>query len=277
MPRSRCPTFLLTCAVAFIPILGFAATNGELVKSLAPTGIFRAAINYNNAVLARRDAVTGKLSGIAVDLTKEIGRRTGLPVLLLPYESAGALGEDAASNKWDIAYLAVDPDRAKDIDFSPPYVLIEGSYMVAASSRFVTNEDLDADGIRIAVTSKSAYDLYLSRALHHAQLVRSENTPASIGMFLAQNLDAVAAVRSILLDRANTTPGLRVIPGHFMTIPQAVGVPAGRLLAATYLRRFIEEMKSSGFVAAALKREGLGPNDALVAPPQAGSKGDLQH
>lgn len=252
------------------------ANEDQIRKSLAPTGVLRAAINYNNAVLAQRDADTGKLSGMAVDLTNELGRRMGLPVKLLPYESAGALGTDAASDKWDIAYLAVDPERAKTIDFSPPYVLIEGSYLVPAGSHFERNEQLDADGTRIAVTRKSAYDLYLSRALQHAQLVRADNTPASIEMFLAQHLDAVAAVRSILVERAKTTPGVRVLRGHFMTIPQAAGVPAGRPLAASYLQGFIEEMKSSGFVDAALKREGLGPNDALVAPPKARSEGVVQ-
>ncbi len=236
--------------------------------SMAPSGTLRAGINFNNPLLARRDPATGELSGIAVDLSRQLARRLGVPVELLPYESAGKMAADVTNDKWDIAYLAIDPERATTIDYSGPYLELEGTYLVPQDSGLQKIEDVDHDGIRIAVTAKSAYDLFLSRELKHAQLVRFETTPVSIDMMVAQKLDAVAAVRTALVAGAHRVPGSRVMSGHFMTIPQAAGVPSGRPEAAHYLQAFIEDMKTSGFVAESLKKHGLGPDDALVAPAQ---------
>jgi polar amino acid transport system substrate-binding protein len=242
-----------------------AATRAEL----APTGTLRAAINYNNPLLAKRDPVTGELSGLAVDLSRELARRVGVPLELIPYDAAGKISGSAKSGAWDIAYLAIDPARAADIDFTAAHSELEGTYLVPAGSPLQKIEDIDRDGVRIAVTAKSAYDLFLSRELKHAKMIYAETTPISIDMMVAQKLDAVAAVRTALVTGAQRVPGSRILSGHFMTIPQAAGVPTGRPAAARYVREFIEEMKASGFVAAAHKRHGLGPDDAIVAPPAA--------
>jgi polar amino acid transport system substrate-binding protein len=236
---------------------------------LAPTGTLRAAINYNNPLLARRDAATGELTGLAVDLSRELARRVGVPLELIPFDAAGKISGSAKSNVWDIGYLAIDPLRANDIDFTAAHVELEGTYLVPAGSPLQRIEDVDRDGVRIAVTANSAYDLFLSRELKHALLVRADNTPKSIELMLGQKLDAVAAVRTALVPAGNQLPGSRVLSGHFMTIPQAVGVPKGRPAAARYVSEFIEEMKASGFVGSALKKYGLGPDDAIVAPPAA--------
>jgi polar amino acid transport system substrate-binding protein len=277
--RSRSlATLLVTCglAAACAPPAAMKTTPqaaqatkpvpAAIVAQLAPGGTLRAAINYNNPLLATRDAATGELSGVAVDLSRELARRLGVQVQLIPVEAAGKITDSAATGNWDIGYLAIDPGRATQLTFTAAYIELEGMYLVPPGSTLQNAADVDRDGIRVAVTAKSAYDLYLTRALKHAQLVRADNTPASMDMMLAQKLDAVAAVRTATAAGMKRIPGSRVLNGHFMTIPQAAAVPAGRPLAAQYAQQFIEEMKASGFVAAALKNHGLGPDDAIVAP-----------
>jgi polar amino acid transport system substrate-binding protein len=218
-------------------------------------------------LLARRDAASGELSGLAVDLSRELAQRIGVPLKLIACEAAGKITGSATDNVWDIGYLAIDPLRARDIDFTAAHVELEGTYLVPASSPLQRIEDVDRLGVRIAVTAGSAYDLFLSRALKHAQIVRADNTPKSFELMVEQKLDAVAAVRTALIAAAKRLPGARVLSGHFMTIPQAAGVPKGRPAAARYVSEFIEEMKASGFVADTLKKYGLGPDDAILAPP----------
>jgi polar amino acid transport system substrate-binding protein len=243
----------------------------SLKAELAPTGTLRAAINYNNPLLAQRNATTGELTGLAVDLARELARRAGLPIQLIGYDAAGKVSAAARTGAWDVAFLGIDPERAADIDFTAAHIELEGTYLVPAGSPLQKIADVDRDGVRIGITSKSAYDLFLTRELKHAQIVHFDNTPQSIDMLLPQKLDAVAAVRTALLTSLPRLPGARILDGHFMTIPQAAGVPKGRPAAARYLREYIEDVKSSGFVAAALKTHGLGPDDAIVAPPAAAS------
>lgn len=251
----------------------FAATGAmaqpapaALVREIAPGGTLRAAINYNNPLLARRDPTTGAMTGVAVDLSNELGRRLGVPVELVPYTAAGAISAAVSTGAWDIAYLAIDPARANEIDFTAAYLEIEGTYLVPPGSPLATVDDVDREGVRIAVTAKSAYDLFLSRTLTHATLVYAPSTPESIDLFTSQRLEAVAAVRTALVAASAQMPGSRVMAGHFMTIPQAAGVPKGRSAGARYVRDFIERVKASGFVADALARHGL-EGEALVAAP----------
>jgi polar amino acid transport system substrate-binding protein len=243
-------------------------TESALRDELAPTGKLRAAINYNNPLLARRDAASGVLTGLAVELSSELARRVGLPLEIIPVDAAGKITQSARDNVWDIGYLAIDPRRANEIDFTAAHVELEGTYLVPAGSALQKIEDVDHPGLRIAVTGESAYDLFLTRTLKHAQIVRAVNTPKSFDLLLEQQLDAVAAVRTALVTAARRLTGSRVLSGHFMTIPQAAGVPKGRPAAARFVREFIEEMKASGFVASALRKYGLGPDDAIVAAPQ---------
>ena len=167
--------------------------TSALRSELAPTGTLRAGINYNNPLVARRDPATGELRGTAVDLSRELARRTGVPVELIPYESAGRMSDAARSGAWDVAFLAVDPARASEVEFTAPYIELEGTYLVPAGSPLRRIEDVDRDGVRIAVTAKSAYDLFLTRELKHAQLVRAATTPESIDLMVAQKLDALAS------------------------------------------------------------------------------------
>jgi polar amino acid transport system substrate-binding protein len=237
----------------------------DVVRDLAPTGKLRAAINFGNPVLAQKDPKTGEPRGVSVDLAREVARRADIPLEIVPYDAAGKVTADATNNRWDIAFVGREPERAKDIEFTAPYVIIEGGYMVPVNSPFQTIDDVDRDGVRIAVSRGSAYDLFLSRGyLKRATLVRFPTPPSSMEEFAAQRLDAAAGVKAALDQFTRTHPGYRVLPGRFMVIEQAMALPRGRPLAARYLAGFIDEMKASGFIASALDRSGQ--REALVAP-----------
>jgi polar amino acid transport system substrate-binding protein len=239
----------------------------EAVKELVPTGKLRAAINLGNSVLAQKDAASGEPKGITVDLARELGRRVGVPVELVTFEAAGKVFEALKAGGLDIAFIAIEPVRAAEIEFTAPYVLIEGTYMVPKNSPLKTIEDVDRPGVRIAVGPGSAYDLYLTRNLKHATIVRAPTGGgrAMIDLFRAEKLEVAAGVKQPLVEYAKSHPDVRVMDGRFMEIRQAMGTPKGRTAAARYLRGFVEEMKASGFVADALKRSNQ--PDAAVAPP----------
>jgi len=235
----------------------------EVVKDIAPTGKLRAAINLGNMVLAQKDPATGEPRGITVDLARELGRRLGLPVELVPFDAAGKVFDALKNGAWDIAFLAIEPVRAAEIAFTAPYVIIEGVYMVPQDSKITRVEDVDRDGVRIGVNKNSAYDLYLTRTLKHATLMRSDD---GIAQFVKDKLEAAAGVKQPLVAFASKNPGVRVLDGRFMEIRQAMGTPKERGDAGSrYLAAFVEEMKASGFVADALKRSNQ--PDAAVAPP----------
>jgi polar amino acid transport system substrate-binding protein len=257
----------LAC-LALLVLLGACATTSappEAVKELAPTGKLRAAINYGNPVLAQRDATTGQPRGISVDLARELGVRLGVPVELVTFDAAGKVFDALGSGAWDVAFLAIEPARSAQIAFTAPYVVIEGTYLVPVNSPLRSIPDVDREGVRIAVGTKSAYDLYLSRTLKRAQIVRAPTSPAAVELFVKEKLEVAAGVKQPLVQFATGNPDFRVMDGRFMAIEQAMGTPRGRDAGAKYLREFVEEMKASGFVAAGLQRSGQG--DASVAPP----------
>jgi polar amino acid transport system substrate-binding protein len=240
----------------------------EVVKELAPTGTLRAAINAGNVVLVQKSGTD--VTGVTVELAIELARRLGTPAGLTVYDTAGKVTDAVKTGAWDIAFLAIEPARAAVIGFTAPYVIIEGTYMVAVDSPLKTVADADRDGIRIAVARGSAYDLYLTRTLQHATLVRYPSPPEALQGFIADKLDAAAGVRQFLNAFARTNPAMRVMPEHFQEIKEAMGTPLGRDAGLQYLRGFVEEMKASGFVAKSLARAGQA--DAVVAPPAAATK-----
>ena len=224
---------------------------------LAPTGKLRVGINYGNPVLATRDRTSGQLSGVAVDLARELGRRTNLPVELVGFESAGKMVEGLQAAAWDVAFLAVDPGREQEINFTAPYIEIEGTYLLPPGSALVAIADVDRQDVRVGVSSKSAYDLFLSRNLKHAQLVRASSPEAAFDLILAGKIDALGGVRQHLVANTAKLPGSRVLDGRFMAIQQALGIPKGREAGISYLREFIEDVKASGLVAQALEKTGV--------------------
>jgi polar amino acid transport system substrate-binding protein len=239
----------------------------DLVSELAPTGRLRAAINFGNSVLAQPDPAGGPPRGVSGDLARELARRLGVGIDYVTFDAAGKVFEALKQGLWDIAFLAVDPVRAAGIAFTAPYVVIEGVYLVPKDSKLQTVDDVDRDGVRIAVAKGSAYDLYLSRAVRHATLVRQPSGPEALEMFVRDRLEAAAGVRQPVNAFAQIHPDTRVIPQRFMAIEQAMGTVKGRDAGVAYLRTFIEETKASGFVARALAASGQG--DAAVAPPAA--------
>lgn len=237
----------------------------EAVTELAPGGKMRAAINLGNPILASKDPASGELRGVSVDLARELARRLGVEVELVPYTAAGRVVGGVKTRSWDIAFVAIDPARAVDIAYSPPYVVIEGAYMVRSDSPIRANAEVDRKGNRVAVGRNSAYDLFLKRTLRQATLVQAPTSPAVVDMFMAEKLEVAAGVRQQLEMDAKRVQGVRMLPGRFMVINQAMGTPRERAAGAAYLRTFIEEMKSSGFVADALARHRI--EGAGVAPP----------
>jgi polar amino acid transport system substrate-binding protein len=259
MLRTTLASCLLTLAA------GCATVPPAAVADLAPGGKMRAAINLGNPILASKDAATGELRGVSVDLARELARRLGVEAQLIEYTAAGRVVDAIKTRSWDIAFVAIDPARAVDIAYSPPYVVIEGAYLVRNDSPIRSNADVDRAGVRVVVGRNSAYDLFLKRTLKQATIVQAPTSPAVVDTFMAQKLEVAAGVRQQLEMDAKRVMGVRMLPGRFMVINQAMGTPRERAAGAAYLRGFVEEMKSSGFVAQALARHRI--EGAAVAPP----------
>ncbi|MBR9782015.1 MAG: ABC transporter substrate-binding protein [Rhodospirillales bacterium] len=226
----------------------------DIGKEFAPTGTLRVAINVGNGVLTSYDEETGQPGGITVEIANSLADELSLPIELKIFRSAGNVVEAVENGEWDVAFLARDPKRAEVIAFSTPYILIEGSYLVREDSDFLRNEDVDKPGVRIAVGKGAAYDLYLSRNLKHATLERAPTTPGAVDLFLEQNLDVAAGVRQPLNEYAARHDGVRVLPGRFMVIEQAMAVPANRAKAASYLETFVHTLIRSGKVGELITR-----------------------
>jgi polar amino acid transport system substrate-binding protein len=225
------------------------AAPPEVIQNLAPTGTLRAAINAGNVVLVQKDA--SGVHGVTVDLASALAQRLGTPLALKVYDAAGKVTDAVKTGEWDIAFVAIEPARAAVIGFTAPYVIIEGTYMVAADSPLKTIADVDRDGIRIAVAKGSAYDLYLTRTLQHATLVRYPSPPLGFEGLIADKLDAAAGVRQFLDAFAKTRPDMRVMPEHFQEIREAMGTPLGRDAGLQNLRRADEGERLRGEVAGA--------------------------
>jgi polar amino acid transport system substrate-binding protein len=236
----------------------------SLRSDLAPTGTLRVGINYGNPVLATKDPASEDLRGVAVDLARELGTRTGLPINLVGYDSAGKMVEALQAGGWDIAFLAIDPGRAEQISFTAPYLEIEGTYLVPARSPLCAIADIDREGVRVGISSGSAYDLFLSRSLQHAELVRAPNPNGAFELIVSGKVDVVAGVKQHLIANAAKLPGSRVLDGRFMAIQQALGISKGRDAGLKYLREFIEDVKASGLVAQAIEKAGV--SGVSIAP-----------
>ena len=238
----------------------------QAVADLAPGGTLRAAINVGNPLLASRG--TPDPHGVSVDLARELGRRLGVPVQLIVFDAAGKVVEAGKTGGWDIAFVARDPARSAEIAQSPPYVVIEGAYLVRNASPITSNDQVDRKGHRVVVGRASAYDLYLTRTLKQAEIVRTPTSAMVVDHMLQENYEVGAGVKQALEADARRVPGVRLLPGRFMAINQAMAsqriTDTRGAAGARYVREFIEEMKASGFVAQALERHKV--QGAAVAP-----------
>ncbi|KLN58483.1 cystine-binding periplasmic protein precursor [Variovorax paradoxus] len=240
-----------------------------LVSAFAPGGTLRASINLGNPILANKDAATGEPVGVSIDLAREFARRLGVGIELVVFEKATASVDAVRNEKADIGFFAIDPARSEGLLFTAPYVLIEGSYLVRESSELTDNTQVDAKGHRISVGAGSAYDLFLTRAIEQAEIIRLQGAAAALAALRSGAVEVAAGIRQLLEAEARREPGVRVLPGRFMVIQQAMGTPASRGAAAqALLAAFVEEMKASGFVADALQRHRI--EGAIVAPASTG-------
>ncbi|MDE2416003.1 MAG: ABC transporter substrate-binding protein [Comamonadaceae bacterium] len=238
--------------------------SSELLSTFAPRGHLRACINTGNPILARLDA-DGRPAGVSIDLARRFAAHLGLELELVVFDTAAKSVDAVTREEADFGFFAVDPVRGAGIAFSAPYVLIEGSYLVRQDSPLTDNAQVDRAGHQVVVGKGSAYDLYLTRELHQAQILRAPSSPAVVDTFMQSTADVAAGVRQQLEGDARRIPGLRLLPGHFMVIQQAMGLPKTRgAEAQRVLSLFVEEAKASGFVAEALKRHGI--KGAAVAP-----------
>jgi polar amino acid transport system substrate-binding protein len=243
-----------------------AQVSPAILSDLAPTGTLRVGINHGNLVLAQKNATTGEVKGVAVDLAHELGRRLGVPVQLVQYGSAGQMTDALAAGAWDVAFLAREPGRAGEIGFTAPHLLIEGTYLIPAGQPYARVTDVDRAGVRIAVSEKSAYDHFLTRNIKQATLVRGAGNSAGLGLVQAGRADVIAGVRQLLLMDQAKLPGSRVLEDRFMVIEQAMGMPQERPAGLQYAKEFIEDVKASGFVARGLEKSGV--RGVPVAPAE---------
>lgn len=243
------------------------SVSAALIHALAPAGKLRASINLGNPILANLDQ-DGQPFGVSIDLARGFARLLGVEVELLVFDAAGKSVEAVTQEQADFGFFAVDPVRGADIAFTAPYVLIEGAYLVKDGSPIRDNAEVDQPGHRVVVGKGSAYDLYLTRELKQAHIVRAPTSPTVVDTFIELGAEVAAGVKQQLETDARRVPGLRLLPGRFMVIQQAMGIPKGRGEAATLLLcQYVENMKASGFMAEALARHGI--QGASVAPAQA--------
>ena len=230
----------------------------SITFALAPTGALRASINLGNALLANLNPATQQPFGISIDLAHELARRLGVGVELIAFDSARYSVEAVRDEKADIGFFAIDPLRCDGIAFTAPYVVIEGGYMVRQDSKLQSIDEVDRSGHTIAVIKGSAYDLFLSRDIKHAEIVRALTAPEVLNAFTTLQLDVVAGVKQMLVEEVKQHAGLRLLPGRFMEIKQAMVLPNGKCVAAAeYLRQFVQDVKASGFVQDAILRHGV--------------------
>ena len=232
---------------------------------LAPIGTLRVALNMSNVLLTATDPVTGEPCGLAADLGRELGTRLGVPVALLPYPNPGALADAAPNDVWDVGFIGAEPQRAQAIDFTAAYVEIEATYLVPPGSPHQAIAEVDRPGVRIAVPDRSAFELYLTRSVQHAQLVRVHGADNAFQHFVTDRLDALAGLRPRLVTDQDKLPGSRLLAGNFTAVQQAAGTPKGRPLGVQYLRDFIEDIKATGLVAQTIEKHHV--RGLTVAPP----------
>ncbi|MGH7098878.1 MAG: transporter substrate-binding domain-containing protein [Stellaceae bacterium] len=238
----------------------------SLVSELAPTGTLRAAINMGNFLLVTGKTPSGDPQGVAPDMARAVADRLGVPIAYVPYARPGQLADDAGTGKWDIGLIGAEPQRAEKIAFTPAYAEIEATYLVPAGSPLKSIAEVDRAGVRIAVTARSAYDLWLERNIKQAQVVRANSGDEAFRQFVADKLDAYAGLRPGLLSLAEKLPGSRILDGQFTAVQQAIGTARQNAAGAAFLRAFVAEAKASDLIARLIDKHGV-TGRLSVAPP----------
>ncbi len=226
-------------------------------NELAPNGKLRIGLNYSNFLIVSGDGPDGAPRGIAPDLGRELARRSGLPFEFVKFDGAGKLFDAVKAGQCDVGFLGAEPQRAAEVEFSPAYLELPVTFLVPPGSSIRSIADIDRDGVRVSVSERSAYDLFLSRTLKKARIVRTPGIPASFDTFVREKLEALAGLKPRLVEEQGRLPGARILEGEVTSVQQAMGAPKGRAAAAQYLREFAEEVKRSGFIARAIEKHGI--------------------
>lgn len=226
------------------------------ITEFTPTGKLRCGLNMSNFLLTAKDA-SGTPIGVAPDIGRELAKRLGVDAVMVPYANPGLLADDASKNQWDVAFLGAEPQRANVIDFTAAYSEIEATYLLPAGSKLKAIAEVDAKGVRIAVPERSAYELWLTRNIKNAELIRFKGGDETYKRFVEDKLDALAGLRPRLIEDHAKLPGSTLLSGNFTAVQQAAGTPKGRAAAFAYLREFIEDIKASGLVAQAITRNNV--------------------
>jgi polar amino acid transport system substrate-binding protein len=239
--------------------------SDQVRSELASTGVLRAGINLSNFLLVTGRDASGDPDGVAPDMARAIAERLGVPVKLVPFKTPGELADQAGKNIWDIGLIGAEPQRAEKIAFTAAYVEIEATYMVPPGSPIKAIADVDRKGVRIAVSARSAYDLWLENNIKNATLVRVSGLDAAYQKFVADKLDVLAGLRPGLLKDVEKSPGMKILDGKFTAVQQAVGTARPNTAAASFLADFVEEAKRSGLVGRLIERHKV--KGLSVAPP----------
>ena len=231
--------------------------NPSIKAELVPTGILRVGVNLGNFLLVSKDAASSELRGVVPDLAAELARRLGTTAQLVGFPGAGQVADGAKTGAWDVGFIGAEPQRAEEIAFTLAYLEIPATYLVPAGSPIKSLAEVDRPGVRIATAARSAYDLYLSRNLKHAQLLRAEGIPASYDLFMNEKLEVLSGLLPRLVSDVTRLPGARILEGRFTAVQQAIGTPKARTAGAEYLRDFVAEIKESGLVARLIDKHGV--------------------
>jgi polar amino acid transport system substrate-binding protein len=229
----------------------------EIKAELAPTGVLRAGINMSNFLLVTGKTETGDPTGVSPDMAAEVARQLGVPLKLIAFKSPGELADQAGNDVWDIGNIGAEPQRAATISFTAAYCEIESTYLVPAGSPIQSIADVDKPGVRISVTGRSAYGLWLENNIKHATLMRTDTLDSSFDKFVAEKLDVLAGLRPRLIDDVKKLPGARILDGQFSAVQQAIGTPKKNSKAAPWLAALVEEAKASGLVKSFIEKHGV--------------------
>jgi len=254
--------FAAALAVVFMTGCATAPVPEAARKELAPTGKLRAGMNLTNTLFTGKDAASGALQGVSVDIMNELGKRLGVPVEMVVHKSPGEVADAVNKGTWDVAILAIEASRAETISFSPPISEIEATYVVRKDSPLRSVDQVDSAGVRIAAPAKAGYELYLRRALKSATLVDSKDLQGSIDMINAGKTEAMAALKPMLLDSMPKMPNARLLDGRFMVVNHGLSTARGKPASDDYLKQFVQDLNSSGFIARSIERhavKGLSP------------------
>lgn len=238
----------------------------EILAQLAPTGTLRAGINMANVLLVTERPENGDPGGVGPDFARAMADRLGVPVSYVQFPTPGEVADTVDDGVWDIGLIGAEPSRAEKIEFTAAYVEIEATYMVWDGSAFNSIDDVDKPGVRIAVSGRSAYDLYLSRTLQHAELVRAKGLPGAQALFVDEKLDALAGLRPAMNDALPDIPGAKILDGKFTAVQQAVGCKKSSAAAAKFLSDFVEESKANGLVASLIEKHGVVGRLSVAGP-----------